>query len=409
MSCAFDKEKLTGYFDGELDRAERAGVEQHISSCSECLRDLEEIKSTAALVRGLPPLRAPSSVAQAVSRETGAGGRVHPFLRARTALLWAAAAAAGLLVVVNIVYFTGETEEKVAVRGAPKAPGIAASEKRRAVEPSTPVKKSAPASDELARMDREENRRATQALPARERAVKEADLKEMEGFAAEAPAERPAAPSASAPAPPPVPPAVAAPPPEPAPDADRADPKRAVKGLERGKDVKPAPKTQESYTVLSSSPEGARAKVEETLRGLGVPVEPVVRTGGLMREKGETAAKPVGDEGKAKAKVTAAAKADSGRTVEEFLVVDITDAQLEKFRGEMQKLGGEMTFGQDVVDMLKRQEIPEATLGAATGGRRIGGDKKPEEASKAENKAVSTRRIFIRFRAIPAASLEKKP
>ena len=48
MSCAYDKERLTGYFDGELEAADRAEVENHISACSECLRDLGEIKSAAS-------------------------------------------------------------------------------------------------------------------------------------------------------------------------------------------------------------------------------------------------------------------------------------------------------------------------------------------------------------------------
>ena len=60
MNCAFDKEKLTGYYDGELEAAEKAEVERHIASCSECLRELGELKSAAILVKELPRLRAPT-------------------------------------------------------------------------------------------------------------------------------------------------------------------------------------------------------------------------------------------------------------------------------------------------------------------------------------------------------------
>lgn len=105
MICAFDKEKLTGYFDGELEPAEKAEVEGHIASCSECLRELGELKSAALLVKDLPRLRAPRSIAEGVSREIEAAGKARFRLRLRRNLLWTAAAAAGLLVALNIVYF----------------------------------------------------------------------------------------------------------------------------------------------------------------------------------------------------------------------------------------------------------------------------------------------------------------
>src|SRR5688572_11035892 len=106
MNCAYDKEKLTGYYDGELSAAEKADVESHISSCSECLRDLGEIKSAALLVKDLPRFRAPRSVADGVSREIAAAGRVHFLSKARRTLFWTTAAAAGLFIVVNVAYFT---------------------------------------------------------------------------------------------------------------------------------------------------------------------------------------------------------------------------------------------------------------------------------------------------------------
>lgn len=119
MNCAFDKEKLTGYYDGELGTAEKAEVERHIASCSECLRDLGELKSAALLVRDLPRLRAPKSIAEGVSREIQAAGKVHVFSRMRRTVLWASAAAAGLFVVMNVMYFSSKERNAPMTEGAP--------------------------------------------------------------------------------------------------------------------------------------------------------------------------------------------------------------------------------------------------------------------------------------------------
>ena len=105
MNCAFDKEKLSGYYDAELDAAEKAEVERHIASCSECLRELGELKSAALLVKELPRLRAPRSIAEGVAREIQAVGKVHRFAKVRRNVLWAGAVAAGVFVILNVVYF----------------------------------------------------------------------------------------------------------------------------------------------------------------------------------------------------------------------------------------------------------------------------------------------------------------
>src|SRR5579862_113684 len=103
MNCAFDKEKLSAYFDGELGAGEKSEVERHIASCSECLRDLGELKSAALHIKELPRLRAPKSIAEGVSREIQAAGKVHSLAKFRRILLWSSAAAAGLFVVVNVM------------------------------------------------------------------------------------------------------------------------------------------------------------------------------------------------------------------------------------------------------------------------------------------------------------------
>ena len=110
MSCAFDKEKLTGYFDGELENAEKGEVEKHISACSECLRELGEIKSAALLVKTLPRLRAPRSIAEGVGREVAPMGRVHPLERYRKSILWTFSAATAALLIGTVAFFAGRDE-----------------------------------------------------------------------------------------------------------------------------------------------------------------------------------------------------------------------------------------------------------------------------------------------------------
>jgi hypothetical protein len=119
MNCAFDKEKLSGYYDGELEAAEKAEVERHIASCSECLRELGELKSAAILVKELPRLRAPRSLSEGIAREIQAAGKVHHFAKLRRNVLWACAAAAGVFVVLNVAYFV--RMEKTAADAPPVA------------------------------------------------------------------------------------------------------------------------------------------------------------------------------------------------------------------------------------------------------------------------------------------------
>jgi hypothetical protein len=120
-NCPFDKEKLTGYYDGEFQAAGKAEVEEHISSCSECLRDLGEIKSAALLVKDLPRFRAPRPISENVAREIAIAGRVHVLDRFRRRLLWATAAAAGLLVIANVIYFRDQGRSAPEMASGPGA------------------------------------------------------------------------------------------------------------------------------------------------------------------------------------------------------------------------------------------------------------------------------------------------
>jgi len=125
MNCAFDKEKLSGYYDGELEAAEKAEVERHIASCSECLRELGELKSAAVLVKELPRLRAPKSIAESVSREIQAAGKVHQFAKVRRTILWASAAAAALFIGLNIMYFSTADKSPAPMAASSPTPPVA--------------------------------------------------------------------------------------------------------------------------------------------------------------------------------------------------------------------------------------------------------------------------------------------
>ena len=129
MSCTFDKELLSGYFDGELSAPEKASVESHISSCSGCLRELGEIKSAARLLGSLPRLRAPRSVAEGVSRGIAAAGGARWGDRFGRRLFWSVAAAAAVLVTLNVFRFMPSDVEPTTAPIAMRPPASNEAEK----------------------------------------------------------------------------------------------------------------------------------------------------------------------------------------------------------------------------------------------------------------------------------------
>ncbi|GEM_PF-7135169 len=104
MGCPFENDKLTGFFDGELDAAERAEVEKHIATCSECLRELEELKSASQAVRGLKRHAVPEQLTRKILEGMSAPpAAVVPYRRFW--LSWALTAAAVVFVAVNVTFF----------------------------------------------------------------------------------------------------------------------------------------------------------------------------------------------------------------------------------------------------------------------------------------------------------------
>ncbi|RPH48062.1 MAG: hypothetical protein EHM91_04840, partial [Planctomycetota bacterium] len=231
MNCAFDKEKLSGYYDGELDAAEKAEVERHIASCSECLRELGELKSAAILVKELPRLRAPRSIADGVRKDIQAAGKVHSFARVRRTVMWAASAAAVLFIGLNVIYFSTPAPEGSVVARTPvsAAPALGRALPSEEAPLAEPARRAAPEeqsqklrADEARKNEAAERDRKTPEAPAptakseveREKAPA-AKVEEKKATAAPAdPAARPAPPAEAA-KPAPTKPA-AAPPPAPA-------------------------------------------------------------------------------------------------------------------------------------------------------------------------------------------------
>lgn len=358
MNCAFDKEKLTGYFDGELGAAEKAEVERHIASCSECLRDLGELKSSAVLVKELPRLRAPQSIAEGVSREIRSAGKVHSLAKMRRTLLWVSAAAAAVFVVMNVMYFgtmprnapngstaastpplakfdVAERAPKEAEESARKAPQDEQSSKDRALR-QEPARRELASKNESAE---EEQKLAGKSVDGLKKADSDAEKTREKGApAAESkPAPVTAAPGApAAPAPTPVPAAApaempkpaAAPPPAPA-KAEPAKPVIAEKDKEdlrrtpefapkvdptarsRGAAAEaPADLPAAYFTLSAKELAKTRPRLEELLKGMGVVPAPVAQ----------------------------AAKAPKpSREAENTVTVELTDSQLAALRQELEK------------------------------------------------------------------------
>jgi hypothetical protein len=407
MNCGFDKEKLTGYYDGELESPEKSEVERHIGACSECLRDLGEIKSAALLVKDLPRHRAPASIAEGVSRETGARGRVLPFRRSRAALGWAASVAAALLVVANIVYFSG-------VRSA-KEPAPMASAPPPAM-PAVGLAQSAPEGPEASKLkdqvrEERQNAPARKIVGGRASESKEEDPLTAREVAPRAPAKAEPAPTrepaddlakrdvgrpAAAPAPAPPPPAA---PPEPAPKQEKNLSDKAA-----------APTV---YTIASADLAKSRSQVEAFFKS-------------TLRADAR--------EGDRQQRERAAAE----------LAVELTDAQVAELRKELEKSGALVLEGyldgrlaNEELARLHRRAAMDAPKAAATGGAAhdakgkeaasgakpapggAGAAGKPAEASAATAKAPPSvlapaaeqekksaeaprRRIVLRFVSLPA-------
>jgi len=397
MNCAYDKEKLTGYYDGELSAAEKAEVERHIASCSECLRDLGELKSAALLVKELPRLRAPASIAAGVSREIQAAGKLHVLAKFRRTVLWASAAAAGLFIVMNVMYFGSQRRAEPAAAGpAPVAPLARVESLERAAAKSAPA--DAAVNEAASRRLQEEplhqaaggrelaDRKAPAAAEEQKPAAPAVDaLKKNDAPAAEAREKMAAAPKPVAPpAPTTVAPGAAKPAAAPAPVPAKGESAKALL-VEKDKDVArkaeaeagaapepvakakagalgaPAELPPIQCTLSATQPAKVRARMEETLRKMGIP---------LTSPSAPTARQP-------------------RRDAETVFTIEISDSQLAALREELEKPGDARLLQSHPVDPV----LPQFRSGGVFGGKKetaspgaaAAGKAKPD--AKAESKA----------------------
>ena len=112
-ACEKVRDEFSALLDGELSYDERETVESHLSSCSDCLRELDGLKRVDIAYRALPKITAPENF------ESSLKNALHPRrLRARKRVLYMGvsgallAAAAGLLIVVSISQRARVTENR---------------------------------------------------------------------------------------------------------------------------------------------------------------------------------------------------------------------------------------------------------------------------------------------------------
>lgn len=114
MNCQDARELFSGRVDGEQSAEERAELDAHLAGCAECRRELARFEGTVALLRGVPPARAPVGFVDRVV----AAARPVPWparLRRRLVepLAWGQpiAATVGILIAVTAVYLYEKSPE----------------------------------------------------------------------------------------------------------------------------------------------------------------------------------------------------------------------------------------------------------------------------------------------------------
>ena len=117
---------LSSYVDGEVSDAEARQVEDHLSSCAECRRDLETLRMSVELLRALPALDPPRSFAL---------DRVPDFARPPLAPLWATGMATSLAGLLLVVFLLGDAFGVLAQTGA----GDGVSREEELAAPTAPV------------------------------------------------------------------------------------------------------------------------------------------------------------------------------------------------------------------------------------------------------------------------------
>jgi anti-sigma factor RsiW len=130
MHCGQVRTHLGDHLEGDLELSTRAQVDEHLEACTDCASELQELRSTVALVRSLPEPTVPAGLADTVMRriDDGEGRRQHFSFLARRGIsprlaLPLAAGIAGVLFFVgtNDIFFAQE----VRVAAVPSAEVVA--------------------------------------------------------------------------------------------------------------------------------------------------------------------------------------------------------------------------------------------------------------------------------------------
>lgn len=144
MNCKKTRLKMSELIDGVLAPAEERAVLAHTASCPECRRELELLKKTVALVRGLPqhdpPVELPGKIRARLQGSAPGQGRVSRLFWVRTA-----AAAAVLLFLGVYGFILVETPRRaLSEKDAVRAPTVGQKEFYESVEPPAPEQLAAP-------------------------------------------------------------------------------------------------------------------------------------------------------------------------------------------------------------------------------------------------------------------------
>lgn len=123
-----DLELLSAYLDGALSDADRAALEARLQADVELRAALEELRTTVALIKGLPTLRAPRSFAltpEMVGQRPDARGRARWLIFPTSAAFSALSAAAAVILLVFGALLLSDSRLFETNTGVPQAAQVA--------------------------------------------------------------------------------------------------------------------------------------------------------------------------------------------------------------------------------------------------------------------------------------------
>ncbi|MBW2715265.1 MAG: zf-HC2 domain-containing protein, partial [Deltaproteobacteria bacterium] len=73
MNCTRVRSHLGDHLEGDLTLRFRTRVDEHLSHCASCARELSELRSTVGLLRSLPTPQPPAELASEIMRRIESG------------------------------------------------------------------------------------------------------------------------------------------------------------------------------------------------------------------------------------------------------------------------------------------------------------------------------------------------